>query len=267
MEQLKVTSKKYNDKDILEVEGLKEAVENVLSGQLGNIDLSKVPQIEEDFNTLPEETFNEVKGKVWFSVTEGNLVYPLNSVGFFEIDGTVIKIVFYFGSGDSFDCDSEQIDLENIIQVQANPTLAGTESPLTGLRVGDDKYKVNSGTQLYRHTVLYKYESEPDEWTTLATIVYVSRKPTRNSSSTDISLIQQEIYNYDGYFVSVDGEDMNGSATDGTQSVVCVTGDPDMYGIQLCICDSGASNVVLRGLCFDSDPARLLIEPNDPVAI
>ena len=35
--------------------------------------------------------------------------------------------------------------------VQANPTLAGTETALTGLQVGDTKYKVSGGTKLYIH--------------------------------------------------------------------------------------------------------------------
>ena len=33
-------------------------------------------------------------------------------------------------------------------QVEANPTLAGTEAELTGLQVGDTKYKVPQGTQV-----------------------------------------------------------------------------------------------------------------------
>lgn len=35
----------------------------------------------------------------------------------------------------------------------ANPTLAGTESDLTGLQVGDTKYKVGGGGHLYQHNV------------------------------------------------------------------------------------------------------------------
>lgn len=46
--------------------------------------------------------------------------------------------------------------VEGLTSVVANPTLAGTEADLTGLQVGDTKYKVPSGGgggQLYRHHI------------------------------------------------------------------------------------------------------------------
>lgn len=43
------------------------------------------------------------------------------------------------------------VKAEDATKVVANPTLAGTEAALTGLEVGDTKYKV--GSQLYRHTL------------------------------------------------------------------------------------------------------------------
>lgn len=40
--------------------------------------------------------------------------------------------------------------------VVANPTLAGTEADLEGLQVGDTKYKVGGGKQLYQHNIRVK---------------------------------------------------------------------------------------------------------------
>lgn len=39
------------------------------------------------------------------------------------------------------------------LDILPNPALAGTESALTGLQVGSDKYKVSGGTKLYKHTI------------------------------------------------------------------------------------------------------------------
>lgn len=43
--------------------------------------------------------------------------------------------------------------VEQPINVVANPTLAGTEGNLEGLQVGDTKYKVGGGSQLYRNRI------------------------------------------------------------------------------------------------------------------
>ena len=39
--------------------------------------------------------------------------------------------------------------------VNANPTLAGTEAELTGLEVGNTKYKISGSTKLYKHSILF----------------------------------------------------------------------------------------------------------------
>lgn len=39
----------------------------------------------------------------------------------------------------------------HIYRVDGNPTLAGTEDDLTGLQIGDTKYKIPSKTKLYKH--------------------------------------------------------------------------------------------------------------------
>ena len=43
--------------------------------------------------------------------------------------------------------------------VVANPTLAGTEADLTGLQVGTTKYKVPGGTALYSNTIVMNYKT------------------------------------------------------------------------------------------------------------
>lgn len=43
--------------------------------------------------------------------------------------------------------------IEDIPTVVANPELAGTEGDLESLQVGDTKYKIGGGKQLYLHTV------------------------------------------------------------------------------------------------------------------
>ena len=43
--------------------------------------------------------------------------------------------------------------------VIANPTLAGTEATLEGLQVGDTKYKVGGGKQLYLHNITIQTNS------------------------------------------------------------------------------------------------------------
>ena len=45
-------------------------------------------------------------------------------------------------------------DLDDITKVVANPTLAGTESELTGIEVGDTKYKIPEGTVVIANPTL-----------------------------------------------------------------------------------------------------------------
>lgn len=49
--------------------------------------------------------------------------------------------------------------IEDATKVTANPTLDGTESDLTSLEVGDTKYKVDGGKQLYQHNVVLTYST------------------------------------------------------------------------------------------------------------
>lgn len=51
--------------------------------------------------------------------------------------------------------------------VVANPTLAGTEAELTGLQVGDVKYKVPGGGHLYEHMYEIQYGNHHSIWLSL----------------------------------------------------------------------------------------------------
>ena len=44
--------------------------------------------------------------------------------------------------------------------VTANPTLAGTEADLESIEIGDTKYKVGGGKQLYRHCITILYATQ-----------------------------------------------------------------------------------------------------------
>lgn len=50
----------------------------------------------------------------------------------------------------------------NVPKVVANPTLAGDEDVITGLQIGDTKYKVGGGTKLYKHTLAGALKDEYD---------------------------------------------------------------------------------------------------------
>lgn len=54
-------------------------------------------------------------------------------------------------------------DIEVGTEVVANPTLAGTESALTGLQVGDDKFAIKSGGKAHAY-LLQLYGQSPDNY-------------------------------------------------------------------------------------------------------
>lgn len=68
------------------------------------------------------------------------------------------RIVFSKSGGTWQNASVSSIDLK---EVTANPTLAGTESSLSGLQVGGTKYKVG-GTQLYIHEISGTIHDEED---------------------------------------------------------------------------------------------------------
>lgn len=65
-------------------------------------------------------------------------------------------------------------------EVIANPTLAGTESALTGLQVGDTKYKIESGGgKLYAHRVWLRINNKTSssKLTGNGFVSYIDRNP------------------------------------------------------------------------------------------
>ena len=47
-----------------------------------------------------------------------------------------------------------------VIDVEANPELAGTEAELGSIQIGDTKYKVGGGKQLYQHNITLLYATQ-----------------------------------------------------------------------------------------------------------
>ena len=147
MEKLKVISQKYNDTDVLEL--TEEEVSTIVK-KYQNQPIIEAPEDEDDFRKYIGKCFifNEV------------VYYPLyqdEGKWFYLTDDGIITMV---------DLDDENIvheyedyDLNAITYVDANPTLAGTESVLTGLQVRNTKYK---NTVLYRHEI--EFNQDPDTY-------------------------------------------------------------------------------------------------------
>ena len=57
--------------------------ELIASMSAGNIDIASLPQIGKDPDTLSSEEVEQVKGKCWFSISYGCIVYPLVSFPIF----------------------------------------------------------------------------------------------------------------------------------------------------------------------------------------
>lgn len=70
-----------------------------------------------------------------------------------DIFGSRLKL----NSSNKFTIDNKQLaTTDDITNVVANPTLVGTESDLTGLQVGDTKYKVGGSTTKYKHHIILR---------------------------------------------------------------------------------------------------------------
>ena len=83
--------------------------------------------------------------------------------------------------------------------VIANPTLAGTEDALTGLQVGDTKYKV--GEKLYKHNIVF---SNKDFLAAvvgdyLVSLDFISNSPTPITNFTDLyAILKNKVINASG---------------------------------------------------------------------
>ena len=125
-----------------------------------------LPVLELDFGEpVSAENLNKLReGKYVVkdsSASTDLLYYPFsslsNEVMYWSMDvrpnNKLVMSGFY-----NADIDSEEMTILGILlafecpKVTANPTLAGTESALTSLQVGNTKYKIG-GTQLYRHHI------------------------------------------------------------------------------------------------------------------
>ena len=136
-------------------------------------------------------TFDE-KGTLlkWLKKVEAALANAsLETVQVVVVDATHIKMKFVFADGTSVESPSIALPRgpqgvqgeqgpqgptgptgpqgESGTEVIANPTLAGTETELTGLSVNGTKYKVptggsGGGTQLYHHTLTVMLENNTE---------------------------------------------------------------------------------------------------------
>jgi len=109
--------------------------------------------------------------------------------------------------------------------VVANPTLAGTEANLTGLQVGDTKYKVpeGGGTALYKHNINIRDNEYESSATKSANIFILSSSDTPFTKETLYQHFKEhnlktisEYYSANGYFnnnicygIHIDDEDEN----------------------------------------------------------
>jgi len=95
--------------------------------------------------------------------------------------------------------DGEIALTEDIVEVVANPTLAGDEAELTGLQVGDTKYAMPQGgggsATLYRHSVLI--ELMDDSFNSVGDII-VDIISSDNTAITSLDTIKTIIANGTG---------------------------------------------------------------------
>ena len=78
--------------------------------------------------------------------------------------------------------------INNLNQVTANPTLAGTEADLTGLQVGDTKYAVpQGGGNLYLHSVRIDKNSITSPGMKISFFIYIiSKNSTQFTTISDL---------------------------------------------------------------------------------
>lgn len=187
MTELKVTSKKYNDKDILQVENFEQAVKTLTDPELlkkaNRVEVSDVSALENDeieslnvcdiiFDDGGYSAIVCYKDEIIVTVLElpaddgsGRIDYYSKISDTWELDSSVgftwnalAEITKVQANPTLVGTESALTSIEiggtkyKVDEVVANPTLAGTESALTGLQVGDTKYKVSGGTQLYKHS-------------------------------------------------------------------------------------------------------------------
>ena len=131
-----------------------------LQEKIGSIDISNIINLEglevEDFDLLDIANYG---GKTLYDSANQSILYPLNYVErdeamWFEFGGSTVTIHRWNNLDDEPTYSYLNAEFNDITKVIANPTLAGTESALTGLQVGSTKYKVSGGTQLYRHDIV-----------------------------------------------------------------------------------------------------------------
>ena len=76
------------------------------------------------------------------------------------------------------------------IQVEANPTLEGTESDLEGIEIDGTKFKVGGGKKLYKHCIAIKTSSNDEDGLFTLSVINDNTNPISN-----ISLLATYLWN------------------------------------------------------------------------
>lgn len=136
--------------------------------------------------------------------------------------------------------------VEKIPVVVANPTLAGTEGDLEGIQVGDTKYKIGGGKQLYQHNITYSIldTSERFHWQLNITIINDSNTPINT-----LALLNTYLY--------------NNNLRSASKSLQCSGVQLDTnyntryYNIVAVYCDN-TSNVTLKAVAYNGDNKKIV---------
>lgn len=86
-------------------------------------------------------------------------------------------------------------------EIVANPTLAGTEDNLTGLKIGNTKYKINGNgslTHLYQHniTIYVVTESEGEEYSFFFNTTALTTSNTQFTLNTLVEYLHDNGFEY-----------------------------------------------------------------------
>lgn len=144
--------------------------------------------------------------------------------------------------------DGEIALTEDIVEVVANPTLAGDEAELTGLQVGDTKYAMpqgggGGGNQLYQHSILIRSKNT----STASDLCYCTLTIISNSSTQINTLALLDNYLYSNNFI---GDDVSGIT-----NILSATGvwyengyKYDIHGMT----SDGSGNVIIMSTIVDN---------------
>ena len=121
----------------------------------------------------------------------GGILYD-KSHGYNKVD----VAVYQYGTGwEAF------FTIANAIEI--NPTLAGTESAVTGIQIGTTKFKVEGGSQLYQHNICVVRVGQATGFNIQACFILISKSSTAITKTNIITTLNNLGYNnYDKYILA-----------------------------------------------------------------